>query len=111
MPGHSQDVQELLDHQLSIISCARHMGRIVDDTLSFSQLDHGALQIATLPCQLDLTTLDVLSMFRAELRVKKIHLEKSIAEIGVVLTDASRFSQILINILTNVRKRYESVEK
>lgn len=100
----SGEIQEVLEHLQSLEICARHMNRIVDDTLSFSQLDHGALQVALLPCDLQVTIKEVLSMFRAEFNVNKIKVTLDIAEVGMVLTDASRFSQILINMLTNALK-------
>lgn len=100
----SPSSREVRDHLQSIMICAKHMNRIVDDTLSFSQLDHGALQIALMPCRLDVTALNVLAMFRAELSVKSIKLDCDIADTGYVLTDGSRFSQILINMITNVSR-------
>lgn len=96
-------LQEMIDHLSSIMICAKHMGRIVDDTLSFSQLDHGALQIALVPAKVHQSVMDVLNMFKAEFNVKRIELSCRIDDTGTLLTDASRFSQILINMLTNVR--------
>lgn len=55
-----------------------------------------------MPCKLDVAALNVLSMFKAELSVKRIDLQCDIADTGYVLTDGSRFFQILINMITNV---------
>lgn len=94
----------------TIIYCAMHQKRIVDDILTLSRLDSNLLIIspeAEQPVQL---VRNATKMFEAELKrtdmALEIREEESIRELNVewTLLDPSRVLQIFINLMTNAIK-------
>jgi signal transduction histidine kinase len=94
----------------SILLCAAHQRRIIDDILTLGKLDSELLTI----CPLAFHPSDVLSeaanMFKTEFEVNKIE-AKTVVDPACTLTpsstvygDASRLMQILVNLLTNAIK-------
>lgn len=107
----SGDVLEtVLDAAQTIILCAQHQGRIVDDILTLSKLDSNLLVVSPdtvdMPCLLE----KCFKMHEAELIRAKIGITLSIHEgfrnlaVGKVMLDSSRLLQVIINLLTNAIK-------
>jgi signal transduction histidine kinase len=106
--------QNLIDESIeaadTIIYCAMHQKRIVDDILTLSRLDSELLVIspeAEQPVQL---VQNATKMFEAELKRAEMTLEfkeeESIRDLKVewTLLDPSRVLQIFINLMTNAIK-------
>ncbi|CAD0110911.1 unnamed protein product [Aureobasidium uvarum] len=107
----SGDVLEtVLDSAQTIILCAQHQGRIVDDILTLSKLDSNLLVVS--PDTVDMPGLmeKCFKMHEAELVRAKISISLRIHEgfrnlaVGRVMLDSSRLLQVIINLLTNAIK-------
>lgn len=104
MPFLQEDFAALLDDLETVTICTKHMQRIMDDTLIFSQIEYGKLSISHVPCDLAKLACQVKNMFRVECSARgvlmTVHAEPDIW----VLTDPNRLSQILINLIANSLK-------
>ncbi|SZF05173.1 unnamed protein product [Blumeria hordei] len=99
-----------IENANTIIMCAKHQKRIVDDVLTLSKLKYTMLSISPRPAQLPNLTRQTVTMFQQELISHKITIETvadaslSEHEIDWVMCDKLRIQQILINLLTNAIK-------
>ena len=108
---------EILDAAQTIVLCAQHQRRIVDDILTLSKLDASLVEMC--PEKVSLATLlnKSLRMFEAEIaRVDtrtEVIIEPSYREMHVesVVLDASRLLQIIINLVTNSIKFIQGSQK
>ncbi|KAI8165799.1 hypothetical protein KHU50_007001 [Colletotrichum sp. SAR 10_65] len=108
------DVKQLLSDSIenaeTIVACAQHQKRIVDDILTMSKLDSKLLAVT--PCTVDPVQIgeEAIKMFDVEARRVDIDLnmkvDKSYRELGYDFLDLdpSRVKQVLINLLTNALK-------
>lgn len=105
-----QALRNNIESASTILMCAEHQKRIVDDVLTLSKLDYQMLDIAPRPNQLSQVFGHSISMFDADfaaydIKVKTI-VDPSIArhDVDWVMCDGSRVTQVFINILTNAIK-------
>lgn len=102
-------VESNLDAAQTIVLCARHQKRIIDDVLTLSKLNSAMLHVTPVQIQVETTVRRTLKMFEGELLADDIQvtfvLEKSYheAQIDWVFCDPVRLAQVFINLLTNVR--------
>ncbi|KAK5131605.1 hypothetical protein LTR08_000792 [Meristemomyces frigidus] len=104
----SSDVaEEIVDAAQTIILCAQHQKRIVDDILTLSKLDASLLVISPDKVQPPLLIGKALKMYlsetsRADITVD-LCIEKSYTDLRLdwVVLDSSRLLQVIINLLTN----------
>ena len=100
----------MIDSAQTIILCAQHQGRIVDDILTLSKLDSNLLVVS--PDTVDMPGLmeKCFKMHEAELVRADITISLRIHEgfqnlaVGKVMLDSSRLLQVIINLLTNAIK-------
>ncbi|KAI5270631.1 hypothetical protein E4T47_05965 [Aureobasidium subglaciale] len=103
-------LETIMNSAQTIILCAQHQGRIVDDILTLSKLDSNLLVVS--PDTVDMPGLmeKCFKMHEAELaRAKisiKLHVHKGYRNLAVgnVMLDSSRLLQVIINLLTNAIK-------
>ncbi|KAL0937731.1 hsp90-like protein [Colletotrichum truncatum] len=108
------DVKQLLSDSIenaeTIVACAQHQKRIVDDILTMSKLDSKLLAVT--PCTVNPVQIgeEAIKMFDVEARRVDIDLnmkvDESYQELGYEYLDLdpSRVKQVLINLLTNALK-------
>lgn len=107
---HGLDVEEMIDSASTILVCVQHQMRIIDDVLTLSKLDSMLLSVVPVDVQMHETVSQIMKIFQSELHVKRITceylIENSYKELAVdwVKADPSRFSQILMNLITNAIK-------
>jgi CheY-like chemotaxis protein len=103
-------LHEYLDLATTIIYCANHQKRIVDDVLTLSKLDARLLQIypeSTNPIKL---YREILGLFGPEIRASGMNTNYTIGEgynrleLKRVMMDPNRVTQIVINLLSNAIK-------
>ncbi|KAF2465897.1 uncharacterized protein BDR25DRAFT_197504, partial [Lindgomyces ingoldianus] len=100
----------VLDSAQTILLCAQHQKRIVDDILTLSKLDSNLLLIAPERSRPVALVEKALQMYESELAEAKITASLVVQEsyrslgIDVLLLDQARLLQVLINLLTNAIK-------
>ncbi|KAK3694250.1 putative histidine kinase group protein [Podospora appendiculata] len=103
-------VESSIDSAETIVGCAQHQKRIVDDILTMSKLDSKLLAITPITVDPLQMVKEALKMFEVEARRVDINLsmvvDKSYRELGIKYLDfdPSRLKQVLINLLTNALK-------
>lgn len=113
-PGISKEGGDLLkdsiDNAETIIACAQHQKRIVDDILTMSKLDSNLLSITPITVDPISIAQEAYKMFEVEARRVDIDLtmvvDRSYTELNIEFLDLdpSRLKQVLINLLTNALK-------
>ena len=101
-------VESNLDAAQTIVLCAQHQKRIIDDVLTLSKLNSTMLHVTPVSTQVEATVRRTLKMFESELQADNIGttlvIEESykLAKIDWVFCDPVRLTQIFINLLTNL---------
>lgn len=103
-------LEDSIENAETILTCAQHQKRIVDDILTMSKLDSKLLAVT--PCTVNPVHIvkDALKMFEVEARRVDIELtsyvDKSYTDLNYdyLDLDPSRVKQVLINLLTNALK-------
>ncbi|KAL8413790.1 hypothetical protein RB594_005145 [Gaeumannomyces avenae] len=108
------DAAELINNGIenaeTIILCAQHQKRIVDDILTMSKLDSRLLVVTPITANPVQIVQEALKMFEVEARRVDINLsmvvDKSYQRLNIdfLQFDPSRVKQVLINLLTNALK-------
>jgi signal transduction histidine kinase/CheY-like chemotaxis protein len=103
-------IDEAMEAADTIIYCAMHQKRIIDDILTLSRLDSNLLLVSPEPSQPIQLVRSALKMFEAEVKRAGTKLEvieeASLDTLKVewTLLDPSRVLQVLINLMTNAIK-------
>lgn len=98
------------DAASTIILCAQHQKRIIDDILTLSKLDSDLLVVTPTEVQPLLIIKSALKIFDGELQKSDValrfHVSSSFEELNVdwIKLDPSRLIQVLINLVTNAIK-------
>ncbi|KAJ9651878.1 hypothetical protein H2198_008876 [Neophaeococcomyces mojaviensis] len=109
-----EDARDILSNNVessrTILLCAAHQKRIIDDVLTLSKLDSMLLSITPVVVQPYKIVEDVLKMFEGEFTANEIKVESETApsydehKVDWVALDPSRLTQIFINLITNAVK-------
>ena len=101
----------------TIVLCAQHMSRIINDTLNLSKLEGGLLVATLVPTQPLAVANGVIAMFDAEAKRHKVEMRLELSEswdnfkVDWILTDPSRLTQIFINLIANSLKFVSKMDK
>ncbi|KAK5553493.1 hypothetical protein LTR46_008468 [Exophiala xenobiotica] len=115
MDDHSMEsaiqlLKENVENGKTILLCASHQKRVIDDVLTLSKLDSQLLSISPDVVQPHTVVDSALNMFKAEFDTNSITVENgaddSYARLNLdwVCLDPARLTQIFINLLTNAIK-------
>lgn len=100
----------ILESAETIVACASHQKRIIDDVLTLSKLDSGMLTTSPTPIRPTEVIDQALRMFRSEIKRSDVELvytvDKSYTDckVAYVMLDPTRFLQVLVNLLNNAIK-------
>lgn len=103
-------IQQSMEDLGTIEICTTHMSRVINDALNASKLEHGSLSITIAPCDLVAHIRSILRMLQQEMKNNNIsfsglQIDASWTQnVRCVLTDALRYKQVLLNLLTNAIK-------
>lgn len=103
-------IQENIEAAETIIFCAKHQRKILDDVLVLSKMDFMLLTLTPSPVQQLSLVNNAVNMLHATIKEAdiemKIEAHESVANIGVdwVMCDPLRITQILVNLLSNAIK-------
>jgi len=101
------EIEDALEAINTVMLCANHQKRIIDDTLTMSKLDSRLLLITPVDTQPIKVVEKVLRMFENDFASKDIKhrliVDRSYHSLHLdwVKADPSRLTQILVNLLTN----------
>lgn len=101
-------VEDNLDAAQTIVLCAQHQKRIIDDVLTLSKLNSAMLHVTPVQVPVEDTVRRTLKMFENELQGHDIRMTFNVLEsyklanVNEVFCDPVRLTQIFINLLTNV---------
>jgi signal transduction histidine kinase/CheY-like chemotaxis protein len=87
-------------------NASKHLMTVIDDLLDFSRLQTGELKITPIETRLDQLTREISQIFSTQLAEKGVafHLKVDPQIPAVALVDPNRYTQILINLLSNATK-------
>ncbi|KAK6423275.1 hypothetical protein LTR95_016547, partial [Oleoguttula sp. CCFEE 5521] len=95
----------------TILACAAHQRRVIDDVLILSRLDSQMLSIVPVSAKTEKVVEDTLKMFDGEKAMSDIKITavkasepKSLHKVNHILLDTSRLAQVLINLISNAIK-------
>ncbi|KAJ8606566.1 hypothetical protein MRB53_040866 [Persea americana] len=117
---NAQLIEALKNNQemaLTILACAAHQRRIVDDVLILNRLENEMLSITPIPVKPYELVAHVGKIFQVELETESISFDitrdrsYNECDIDTVLLDPSRLTQIFINLLGNSAKFVRSSER
>jgi signal transduction histidine kinase len=103
-------IQENIEAAKTIIFCAQHQRKILDDVLVLSKMDFMLLSLSPSPVQQFNLVENAVSMLQASISEADIEMEivahESVINLGVdwVMCDPLRVTQILVNLLSNAIK-------
>ncbi|RDW71506.1 hypothetical protein BP6252_08069 [Coleophoma cylindrospora] len=106
-----------LDAAQTIVLCAQHQKRIIDDVLTLSKLNSTVLHISPIQVHVEATVRRTLKMFEGEVKAHEIKMKFNVEpsylenKVDWVLCDPVRLTQIFINLLTNAIKFTRSEER
>jgi signal transduction histidine kinase len=101
------ELDDALDAIKTVMLCANHQKRIIDDTLTMSKLDSRLLLVTPVDTQPAKVVQKVMRMFESDFAHKDITAEMIIdpsyyaLDMDWVKADPSRFTQVLVNLLSN----------
>lgn len=106
-PTLDETLESAIDAAQTIVLCADYQKRIVDDILTLSKLDSELLLVTPENVEIRPLLKNLLRMFESQLKAADISLEfkveASLADLNGerLFIDPARFSQVVINLLTN----------
>ncbi|ORX79348.1 hypothetical protein K493DRAFT_293359 [Basidiobolus meristosporus CBS 931.73] len=110
-----KEIEDDLDVVDTITLCAQHQKKIADDVLHMSKINMKLLVLSKTKLRPVEVVTNVIRMFETEVRLKEIDLRLIVAEgytrlkVDWVKGDPTRFTQILINFITNAIRFTERV--
>ncbi|ORX86569.1 hypothetical protein K493DRAFT_307056 [Basidiobolus meristosporus CBS 931.73] len=110
-----KEIEDDLDVVDTITLCAQHQKKIADDVLHMSKINMNLLVLSKTKLRPIEVVTNVIRMFETEVRLKEIDLKFVLAEgytrmkVDWVKGDPTRFTQILINFVTNAIRFTERV--
>jgi PAS domain S-box-containing protein len=100
------------EKQLTMVrNSARHLLALVNDVLDVSKIEAGQLEIVREAFDIGQSVTNIVSLLTPQANAKALALRVSLEpHLGLVVSDARRFEQILLNLLSNAIKFTETGE-
>ncbi|KAK6331239.1 hypothetical protein TWF696_003299 [Orbilia brochopaga] len=109
-PQLEKEIASVIDSAQTILLCASHQKRVVDDILTLSKLDSARLMITPVDVQPVAVVNQAMKMFEQECILNDIYMDLEVDDsyrnlsVDWVKLDPTRLLQVLINLLTNAIK-------
>jgi len=103
---HGELSPEQRNHVETIQSSGKILLAVINDILDFSKIEAGKIQLQYEPLQVRQAVADVVRLFAHEAQSKHIELRTEFAADAPtqIVTDSTRFAQVLVNLLSNAVK-------
>lgn len=95
---------DMLDDLDRIGFAGQHLLAMINETLDLAKIETGRSVLTSEPVDVRQLTLDVLDAIQPLVQKNRNRLESTVAETGLILTDATKLRQILFNLLSNAAK-------
>ena len=105
----AQAQPELVEDLQKIHGSGRHLLRLINDVLDISKIEAGRMDLSFEPIDIREMLNDILSTIKPLAETNNNQIEVDVpADIGLIVTDSTRFRQCLFNLLSNACKFTES---
>lgn len=100
---NKENVEDYLER---IVSAGDHLMSLINDILDMSRIESGKMELAPAPVKVKDILNECADMIRIRMNDNNLHFVVDIEEVGddMVMCDKLRFSQVLINLLSNACK-------
>jgi signal transduction histidine kinase/DNA-binding response OmpR family regulator len=99
---HTPETRQRFLNQIH--SSGKHLLGLINDILDLSKIEAGQMELRLQTVSISEITNQVLSIVEPLAAQKEIHLESALAGLGDIEADASKFKQMLLNLVSNAIK-------
>ena len=95
-----------IEYLSKIESSSDHLLALINDVLEMSRIESGKMELAPIPCDLNILMSEVKSLFDTQMKVKDIDYQVNCNNLDdpYVICDFNRLNRVLLNLISNAYK-------